>query len=95
MSATLDLTEYERRMILEMRRRREIEEREERRRHKRTYPFILRDELGVKVVKPNEGKHSGFWVCVDDELLCLCMYRKGAYSLMDYILKFKKEKEVA
>ena len=58
-----------------------------------TYPYVLRDEGGVKVVKPDNGKHSGYGVYADDALLCICTYRKGAFSVMDYILKLKTNKE--
>lgn len=54
------------------------------------YPHIYRDECGVKVVKPYAGKHVGYEVYLDESLMCVCMYKKGAMSVSDYIVATKQ-----
>jgi hypothetical protein len=56
---------------------------------------VLREEKGIRVTAPWHGKHHPYAVYDGDELLCYCVYRKGAYALMDYILKLKQERKVA
>lgn len=54
------------------------------------YPHVYRDEFGVKVVKPCAGKHVGYEVYLDESLMCVCTYKKGAMSVSDYIVATKQ-----
>ena len=54
------------------------------------YPHVYRDECGVKVVKPCAGKHVGYEVYLDENLMCICTYKKGAMSVSDYIIATKQ-----
>lgn len=54
------------------------------------YPHVYRDECGVKVVKPYAGKHVGYEVYLDESLMCVCTYKKGAMSVSDYIVSVKQ-----
>lgn len=54
------------------------------------YPRVYRDECGVKVVKPRAGKHVGYEVYLDESLMCICTYKKGAMSVSDYIVATKQ-----
>lgn len=54
------------------------------------YPHVYRHECGVKVVKPCAGKHVGYEVYLDESLMCVCTYKKGAMSVSDYIVANKQ-----
>lgn len=49
------------------------------------------DSDGITVERVGEGSHANWAVYVDGELICLCVYKKGAMALVNYINKIKGE----
>lgn len=76
------LTEAEERIILaERRRRQELDERLKREHEAR----VVRRDGPYSVIKEQDRKHTPWGVYDGEELVCLCVYRKGAFALVDYI----------
>jgi len=82
----IKLTDAERRAVMQWRRAEEARRREEER---GLADRTLRDEHGVKVVRVHGGKHAPYAVYDHGDLVCYCVYRKGAFNLMDYILRWR------
>lgn len=53
------------------------------------YPAVFYTKGTVRAEKDNEGKHSPFSVYDGDELVCKCVYKKGALALCNYIERVK------
>lgn len=56
--------------------------------------YRIYDSDGITVERVGEGSHANWAVYVDGELLCLCVYKKGAMSLVNYINKLKRKETV-
>ena len=56
------------------------------------FPKRLREERGLAIFKPVVGKHVGYYVYDGDTLICVCTYRRGAESLMDYIIANRRDR---
>lgn len=48
---------------------------------------VLREEAGLKVVRVGRSKPVPYAVYDGDNLICYCMYKRGANSLVDYLLR--------
>lgn len=53
------------------------------------YPAVFYTSGNVRAEKDNESKHSPFSVYDGDELVCKCVYKKGALALCNYIERIK------
>lgn len=53
------------------------------------YPAVFYIKETIRAEKDNEGKHSPFSVYDGDELVCKCVYKKGALALCNYIERVK------
>lgn len=53
------------------------------------YPLVFYTNGSVRAEKDNAGKHSPFSVYDGDELVCKCVYKKGALALCNYIERIK------
>lgn len=60
----------------------------------RNTPRIIGDviyrEGGMTVTRYIGGRHAQYAVYDGVQMICLCVYKKGAVSVMDYILKLKR-----
>ena len=50
---------------------------------------VVRRDGNLTVTRYYGGHHPQFALYDGDTMVCLCVYRKGAMSAMDYILKLK------
>ena len=78
------LTEAEERAILYERKRRAAQEERERRERELS---VLRREGRFTAKRYSGGHHSTYAVYDGEELICVCVYKRGAFSLMDYLIK--------
>lgn len=85
----MELTNEEIRMVLAERRRREAEERRFKARQEKEYPRLVYEKGELKAYKECDGKHTPWSVYDGDKLLCLCVYKKGAIAVVDYIDNLK------
>lgn len=82
----IELTKAEENIILAERRR--VAALEERLRKERAASVVRRD--GKYAVVREEDRHHTPWGVYDgDDLICLCLYRKGAFALVDYLINNK------
>ena len=81
---TMELTQKEVKAVMDKR----AEEAE------RNAPRIIGDviysEGGITVTRYIGGHHPQYAVYDGVQMICLCVYKKGAVSAMDYILKLKR-----
>jgi hypothetical protein len=62
----------------------------------REYPLVIRQEGRYRVMRMEERKHTSYGVYDGEKLICLCVYKKGAFALVDYLLeRDAARKEVA
>ena len=88
----MELTNEERRMVLAERRRREAEMRTFKMAHANAikYPLMVYEKGGLRAYKECDGKHTPWSVYDGDTLVCMCVYKKGAISVVDYINNLKE-----
>lgn len=89
----MELTDKEIRMVLAERRRREAEERRLKARQDKKYPLLVHERGELRAYKECDGKHTPWSVYDGDTLVCMCVYKKGAIAVVDYInnLKIKED----
>lgn len=85
----MELTDKEIRMVLAERRRREAEERRLKARQDKKYPLLVHEKGGLRAYKECDGKHTPWSVYDGDTLVCMCVYKKGAIAVVDYINNLK------
>lgn len=85
----MELTDQEIRMVLAERRRREAEERRFKARQEKEYPLMVYERGGIRAYKDSDGKHTPWSVYDGDTLVCMCVYKKGAIAVVDYIDNLK------
>ena len=85
----MELTNEEIRMVLAERRRREAEERRFKARQEKEYPLMVYERGGIRAYKDSDGKHTPWSVYDGEELICMCVYKKGAIAVVDYINNLK------
>lgn len=81
---TMELTPEEAKTIMDRR----AEEAE--RNAPRIVGDVIRSDGGLTVTRYYGGHHPQFALYDGTQMVCLCVYRKGALSAMDYILKLRK-----
>lgn len=84
----MELTDEEIRMVLAERRRREAEERRLKARQTK-YPLLVYERGELRAYKECDGKHTPWSVYDGDTLVCMCVYKKGAIAVIDYINNMK------
>lgn len=85
----MELTVDEMMVIAERGFRREIEKHRLKARHEKEYPCLVYERGGLKAYKECDGKHTPWSVYDGDTLVCMCVYKKGAISAVDYINNLK------
>lgn len=80
----IQLTEREEKFILEERKR--MAKREEDARRERE-ASILRREGRFTMTRHTPGHHATYAVYDGEEMICVCVYKKGAKALMDYLIR--------
>jgi len=85
----MELTNEEIRMVLAERRRREAEERRFKARQEKEYPCLVYERGSLRAYKDCDGKHTPWSVYDGDTLVCMCVYKKGAIAVVDYIDNLK------
>ena len=80
---TMQLTEREERFILEERKRMAMLEEEARREREAS---VLRRDGRFTMTRHTPGHHATYAVYDGDDMICVCVYRKGANALMDYLV---------
>lgn len=81
---TMELTPEEARAVMDRR----AEEAE--RNAPRIVGDVIRREGDMTVTRYYGGHHPQFALYDGTQMVCLCVYKKGALSAMDYILKLRK-----
>lgn len=81
---TMELTPEEARAIMDRRAE------EAKRNAPRIVGDVIRSDGGLTVTRYYGGHHPQFALYDGVRMVCLCVYRKGALSAMDYILKLRK-----
>lgn len=86
-----ELTDYEKSLVIEARKSRERtmtrwKRQEDAIEKWRRDPVVRRDGK-YTVVKESTGKHAPWGVYEGERLICFCVYRKGAFALVDYLLE--------
>lgn len=86
-----ELTDYEKSLVMGVRREREKELRRMDRAEKRRKAWMkdptVRVDGKYRIVKEGLGKHASWGVYVADMLICMCTYKKGANALVDHLLE--------
>ena len=54
------------------------------------YPLVIRQEGRYRVMRMEERRHTSYGVYDGEELICLCVYKKGAFALVDYLLSRRR-----
>ena len=88
----VQLTEREERFILEERKRMAMLEKDARRKSEAS---VLRRDGRFAMTRHTPGRHATYAVYDGEEMICVCVYKKGANTLMDYLVKNTTEKEGA
>ena len=52
---------------------------------------VIREDGSLTVTRYIGGHHAQYTVYDGSQMICLCVYKKGAMNAMDYILKLKGE----
>jgi len=88
----MELTNEEIRLVLDLRNRRAEELRKFQARAEARavkYPLMVYEKGGLRAYKDCDGKHTPWSVYDGDTLVCMCVYKKGAIAVVDYINNLK------
>ena len=86
----IELTKAEETFIINERKRQAAKAERERRERELS---VLRRVGRYSATRYSGGHHPTYGVYDGNSLICLCVYRKGAFSLLDYLTAHKTESE--